>query len=73
MSNNILFGAMVWSGTYNDLPAVIGSYYGGASLYVFENGKWKIAAKGDCTNDVIPHKCERCGTELPLLIKGAKE
>ena len=35
-----LFGSMGWCGIYKGMPAVVGTYYGGSSLYVFKDGNW---------------------------------
>ena len=61
-----LFGTMIWGGEYEGMPAVVGSWYGGAALYVFKDRKWKVLAKDDNPADVTPHKCKECGTQLPL-------
>lgn len=61
-----LFGTLCWGGTYKGKPAVVGGYYGGASLYVFDDGEWKEITKGCSAKDVIPHKCKECGADLPM-------
>ncbi len=66
---NILFGSMVWGGEYKGMPAVVGSYYNGASLYVFCNGEWSEYARGESESDVIPKKCRSCGQDLPVFNK----
>jgi len=61
-----MFGTCGWAGTYQCLPAIVLSYYGGAQLWVCDSGQWKSVAKGTCENSVIPHTCEKCGTQLPI-------
>lgn len=61
-----LFGTMGWCGVYKDMPALVGSYSGGATLYVYSSGKWWKYAKGENAADVTPHKCKECDSELPI-------
>lgn len=61
-----MFGTCSWSGTYKGFPAIVLSYYGGAQLWICASGQWKSIATGICDNSVIPHTCEKCGTELPI-------
>jgi hypothetical protein len=35
-----LFGTMGWYGIINGMPAIIGSYYKGCALYVFDGEYW---------------------------------
>lgn len=39
---NCMFGTAHWCGTYEGNPALTLSYYGGAKLWVFEEGKWIV-------------------------------
>lgn len=60
------FGALHWCGVMKGLPAFVGGYYRGASLYVFNDNRWELFAEGKTCKEVTPHKCKECGTELPL-------
>jgi len=40
-----MFGGLAWSGVYDGAPAIALSYYGGAALWVFDDG-WKQVAQG---------------------------
>ena len=51
-----VFGACTWSGTFKNMPAIVGSYHGGASLYIYKNNKWYVYAKGKNDTEVIPTK-----------------
>lgn len=62
-----LFGIMDWCGVYDDMPALIGSYSCGATLYVYHAGKWWEYAKGENVADVTPHQCKECGSQLPMM------
>ena len=33
-------GTSHWCGTFNNCPAILLGYYGGASIFYFQNNKW---------------------------------
>lgn len=59
------FGTLCWCGIFKEMPAFVGSYYCGATLYVFD-GRWFGYATGKNEREVIPHRCKKCDRELPL-------
>jgi len=61
-----LFGSMMWGGTFQGMPACIGSYSGGASLYVYVDGEWQRYAKRLSVPEVMPHDCKGCQQQLPM-------
>jgi hypothetical protein len=61
-----ILGTMHWAGMMNGYPAIVVTYHGGASLWIFEQCEWRKWADGATAADVIPHTCEKCGTALPF-------
>lgn len=61
-----LYGSLMWCGTHKNMPAVVGSYNNGASLYVFKDGEWYEYARGINDRAVTPRECSECDTPLPL-------
>jgi len=61
-----LVGSMGWCGVFKGLPAVVGSYSGGASLYVFKGGSWYEYAKDIHHHCVTPRMCPECKAILPV-------
>lgn len=61
-----LFGTMMWGGVFLGMPACIGSYNNGASLYVFRDDKWVQYAKCKSMHEAMPHPCGGCGRQLPM-------
>ena len=70
--SSVLFGTLAWGGEHKGMPAVVGSYYGGASLYVYSDGKWRRYAKGESVASVTPHKCKGCDEQLPRFQEQVK-
>jgi len=62
-----MFGTYSWAGIYQGLPAIVLSYHGGAELWVLSNEKWQSIAKGSSEQNVIPRKCEKCGSQIPII------
>lgn len=42
-----MIGTAHWSGMFNFKPAVILAYYGGATLWVFDEGSWYVECKAN--------------------------
>ncbi len=59
-----LYGAISWCGVFNDMPAIVGSYYSGSSLYVFKDNFWYEYARSE--ELIIPKECCECGNKIPL-------
>jgi len=59
-------GTVHWCGTYDGCPAIVTTRYGCANLWVFHEGAWWQASKGDTVRAVTPRKCTECGRELPF-------
>lgn len=57
-------GAVSWSGTFKDMPALITTDYMKARLNVFIDGDWYVWASGSFA-EVKPRRCDECGTQLP--------
>ena len=62
-----MFGTYSWAGIYQGLPAIVLSYHGGAELWVLSNEKWISIAEGSAEKSIIPRKCEKCGSQIPII------
>ncbi len=40
-----IIGAVLYSGTYDGLPAIVVGYYNGRDLWYFKDGKWTLVAR----------------------------
>ena len=61
-------GTVHWAGIYRGNAAIVLTYYGGASLWHHADGVWaRVVSIGTdrSIQDIVPHRCESCGTELP--------
>ena len=50
---NTLFGTMSWYGKYDEMPAIIGNYYGGSTLYVLKDDSWYECIKGESEAEIL--------------------
>ena len=51
IGNRWLIGTASWAGIFNGKPAIVLSYYGGADIWVFENG-WKVEHHENSCSDL---------------------
>lgn len=60
-----IHGAITWSGTFKNMPALIGScWYNGSALYVYKNKEWYEYAVSD--ELIFVKECSKCGAILPI-------
>ena len=59
-----IYGSVIWSGTFKNMPALVGTWYNGSALYVYKNKEWYEYAVSD--ELIFVKECSKCGSILPI-------